>query len=67
MYHDQGLAQFKSMYGLIGLNITLGLPFLRLSVDHGTAFDLYGKNKANVSGMLFLLKQAFEVISVVNK
>lgn len=67
MYHDQGLAPFKSQFGLIGLNITLGLPFLRLSVDHGTAFDLYGKNKANISGMLFLLKQAFEVIRVINK
>ena len=64
MHHDQGLAQFKSLYGLIGLNITLGLPFLRLSVDHGTAFELYGKNKANISGMLYLFKQAFEVISV---
>jgi len=64
MYHDQGLAQFKSHYGLIGLNITLGLPFLRLSVDHGTAFDLYGKNKANFSGMLYLFKQVFEVINV---
>lgn len=67
MYHDQGLAQFKSHYGLIGLNITLGLPFIRLSVDHGTAFELYGKNKANVSGMLFLLKTCFEVNSVINK
>ncbi len=67
MFHDQGLAQFKSQYGLIGLNITLGLPYLRLSVDHGTAFDLYGTNKANISGMLFLLKQAFEVNSVINK
>ncbi len=64
MHHDQGLAQFKSLYGLLGLNITLGLPFLRLSVDHGTAFELYGKNKANISGMLYLFKQAFEVISV---
>lgn len=64
MYHDQGLAQFKSRYGLIGLNITLGLPFLRLSVDHGTAFLLYGKNKANISGMLYLLRQAFEVQNV---
>ncbi len=64
MYHDQGLAQFKSQYGVIGLNITLGLPFLRLSVDHGTAFDLYGKNKANISGMIYLFKQAFEVLSV---
>lgn len=64
MFHDQGLAQFKAQYGLIGLNISLGLPFLRLSVDHGTAFDLYGKNKANISGMLYLFKQAFEVLSV---
>lgn len=61
MYHDQGLAPFKSHYGLIGLNISIGLPFLRLSVDHGTAFELYGKNKANISGMLYLLKKALEV------
>lgn len=66
MFHDQGLPQFKSQYGLIGLNITLGLPFLRLSVDHGTAFELYGKNKANITGMLYLLKNCFEV-SRVNK
>ena len=67
MYHDQGLSQFKSHHGLIGLNISMGLPFLRLSVDHGTAFDLYGKNKANVAGMIFLFKQAFEVTKYVNK
>ena len=67
MYHDQGLAQFKAGHGLIGLNISMGLPFLRLSVDHGTAFDLYGKNKANASGMIFLFKQAFEVTKYVNK
>lgn len=66
MFHDQGLPQFKSQYGLIGLNVTLGLPFLRLSVDHGTAFELYGKNKANITGMLYLLKNCFEV-SRVNK
>jgi 4-hydroxythreonine-4-phosphate dehydrogenase len=64
MFHDQGLPQFKSHYGLIGLNITLGLPFLRLSVDHGTAFELYAKNKANITGMLYLFQQAFEVINV---
>lgn len=67
MFHDQGLATFKNEYGLIGLNITLGLPFLRLSVDHGTAFELYGKNEANSTGMLFLFKQAFEVNSVIDK
>jgi 4-hydroxythreonine-4-phosphate dehydrogenase len=64
MFHDQALASFKSQYGLIGLNITLGLPFLRLSVDHGTAFDLYGKNKANATSMIYLFKKAFEVTHV---
>ena len=67
MFHDQGLAQFKAHHGLIGLNVSMGLPFLRLSVDHGTAFDLYGKNKANAAGMIFLFKQAFEVIKYVDK
>lgn len=67
MFHDQGLAPFKAQHGLIGLNISMGLPFLRLSVDHGTAPSLYGKNTANLSGMLFLLKQAFGVIYYVNQ
>lgn len=61
MYHDQGLAKFKSNYGLLGLNITFGLPFLRLSVDHGTAFELYGKNRANNLGMIYLLQEAFNI------
>lgn len=67
MFHDQGLAQFKATHGLIGLNISMGLPFLRLSVDHGTAFELYGKNKANSTGLTFLFKEAFEVIKYVNQ
>lgn len=67
MFHDQGLAQFKAQHGLIGLNVSMGLPFLRLSVDHGTAFDLYGKNKAITSGMIFLFKQVFEVTKYVDK
>ncbi len=67
MYHDQGLAKFKSAFGLVGLNISMGLPFLRLSVDHGTAFDLYGKNKANFMSMSYLFKTAFEVHAHVNK
>lgn len=45
--HDQGLSYFKGVNGLLGMNISLGLPFLRISVDHGTASDLYGLNKAN--------------------
>ncbi len=66
MFHDQGLSKFKSENGVIGLNITFGLPFLRLSVDHGTAFDLYGKNKANISGMLYLINTALKVNHHVN-
>jgi 4-hydroxythreonine-4-phosphate dehydrogenase len=60
-YHDQALSKFKSENGVIGLNITFGLPFLRLSVDHGTAFNLYGKNTANISGMIYLLKEALRI------
>lgn len=60
MYHDQGLASFKARFGLTGINITFGLPFLRMSVDHGTAFALYGKNAANYLGQYYLLNQALK-------
>ena len=56
--HDQGLAAFKAKYGVNGANITLGLDFLRLSVDHGTATDKYGLNKANYMGCLYCLELA---------
>lgn len=55
MFHDQGLARFKTENRLLGINATLGLPFLRASVDHGTAFNLYGKNCADASGCLYAL------------
>ncbi len=58
MAHDQGLAPFKLANGLYGSNISLGLPFLRFSPDHGTAFDLYGKNKASHLGCLYSLRAA---------
>lgn len=61
MFHDQGLAPFKSRFGFVGINMSMGLPFLRLSVDHGTAFDQYGKNKGDITGILYLLKIALEV------
>lgn len=60
-YHDQGLAYFKSQNGLLGINTTFGLPYLRLSVDHGTAFNLYGKNLADFSSMMFLFDFVFKV------
>lgn len=59
VYHDQGLSFFKSHSGLLGINTTFGLPFLRLSVDHGTAFDLYGKNIADFTSMIYLFDFVF--------
>lgn len=61
MHHDQGLAPFKLEFGFIGLNISLGLPFLRMSVDHGTAFPLFGKGQANCLGCHYMLKSALQV------
>jgi 4-hydroxythreonine-4-phosphate dehydrogenase len=53
LYHDQGLIPFKLVHGQdSGVHITMGLPFIRTSVDHGTAFDLYKKNLANPASML---------------
>ncbi len=52
MYHDQGLAPFKMHAFEKGVNLTLGLPIVRTSPDHGTAYDLAGKNRANESSMV---------------
>ncbi|WP_127715435.1 PdxA family protein [Halobacteriovorax sp. HLS] len=61
IYHDQGLAPFKNQFKTIGLNITFGLPFIRMSVDHGTAFDLYGRGVADFSGCYYMLKEAIKL------
>ncbi|MGC8765293.1 MAG: 4-hydroxythreonine-4-phosphate dehydrogenase PdxA [Brevinematia bacterium] len=50
-YHDQGLAPFKMLYFDEGVNVTLGLPFIRTSPDHGCAFDIAGKNIASEKSM----------------
>lgn len=60
--HDQGLAPFKAISGFRATNITVGLPFVRLSPDHGTATEIYGKDKANYNGMLFTIKKALELV-----
>jgi 4-hydroxythreonine-4-phosphate dehydrogenase len=52
MYHDQGLAPFKLIHFTDGVNMTLGLPFVRTSPDHGTAVDIAGKGIADPSSML---------------
>ncbi len=51
MYHDQGLIPLKLMHFYDGVNITLGLPIIRTSVDHGTAYDLAGRGEANPASM----------------
>ncbi len=65
--HDQGLAPFKAMNHFLGANITFGLDFLRLSVDHGTALDMYGKNKANYMGCLYCLELALKALGRYEK
>ena len=47
MYHDQVLTPFKAVYGFKAINITLGLPYIRISPDHGVAENITGKNIAN--------------------
>ena len=51
-YHDQGHAPFKAVFGHNGVNITAGLPVVRVSVDHGTAFDIAGKNIADPTSLI---------------
>jgi len=58
LFHDQGLSLFKGLQGLIGSNITLGLPYPRFSPDHGTSFHLFGKNEADYRGCQYSLNQA---------
>jgi 4-hydroxythreonine-4-phosphate dehydrogenase len=58
MYHDQGLGPFKLMHFHEGVNVTLGLPYVRTSPDHGTAIDLAGKGTANPSSMYAAIRLA---------
>ncbi|MFP2769600.1 4-hydroxythreonine-4-phosphate dehydrogenase PdxA [Oceanisphaera sp. KMM 10153] len=62
MYHDQGLPVLKYIGFGQAVNITLGLPFIRTSVDHGTALELAGTNKIDAGSMLCALNQAIEMI-----
>jgi 4-hydroxythreonine-4-phosphate dehydrogenase len=58
MYHDQALAPFKTLAFEEGVNVTLGLPFIRTSPDHGTAFDLAGTGKARPRSLIEALRMA---------
>jgi 4-hydroxythreonine-4-phosphate dehydrogenase len=57
-YHDQGHAPFKAVYGDDGVNITIGLPIVRVSVDHGTAFDIAGKGIAREASLVLSCERA---------
>jgi len=64
MYHDQGLIPFKALAAGDGFNYTAGLPAIRTSPDHGVAFDIAGKNKADHSSFMTAL---FECIDIINR
>lgn len=61
MYHDQALVPAKTLAFDDGVNVTLGLPFIRTSPDHGTAFDIAGKNIARPDSFIAALKMAAEM------
>ena len=61
MYHDQGLIPFKMLAFDEGVNVTLGLPIVRTSVDHGTAFDIAWQGKASPNSLLHAIRWAVEL------
>jgi 4-hydroxythreonine-4-phosphate dehydrogenase len=62
MYHDQGLIPFKTLAFETGVNFTAGLPVIRTSPDHGTAYDIAGKNKADETSFREAVYQALSII-----
>ena len=56
MYHDQVLTPIKTLYGFNAINITLGLPFLRISPDHGPNTQMMGKKKSDPQSLIYALK-----------
>jgi len=60
-YHDQGHAPFKAVYGDDGVNITVGLPVVRVSVDHGTAFDIAGQGVAREASLVLACRRAAQL------
>ncbi len=63
MYHDQGLIPVKYLGVEQGVNVTLGLPLVRTSPDHGTAMDLAGKGQADASSMIEAIRMARQMVS----
>jgi 4-hydroxythreonine-4-phosphate dehydrogenase len=67
MYHDQGHVPMKLLDFENTVNITLGLPIIRTSVDHGTAFDIAGQNRANADHMKIAIRLAVRLCAAKNK
>lgn len=63
MYHDQGLIPFKLLHFADGVNVTLGLPIVRTSVDHGTAYDIAGRGIADCSSLEAAYFMAGEIVA----
>lgn len=61
MYHDQGLIPFKLLHFDDGVNVTIGLPIVRTSVDHGTAYDIAGQGKANPASLCAAFELAADI------
>jgi 4-hydroxythreonine-4-phosphate dehydrogenase len=64
MYHDQGLIALKTLEFDRAVNVTIGLPFVRTSPDHGTAFDIAGRGIANPSSMISAIEYAWRIAKV---
>jgi 4-hydroxythreonine-4-phosphate dehydrogenase len=64
LYHDQATIPVKAFSFGSAVNVTLGLPLIRTSVDHGTAFDIAGKGIADPSSMIAAIKLASELVRI---
>lgn len=63
MYHDQGLIPFKLLHFEDGVNVTIGLPVVRTSVDHGTAYDIAGQGKADPASLVAAVNMAASIVT----
>ena len=63
MYHDQGLIPLKMVDFREGVNVTLGLPFVRTSPDHGTAFNIAGRGEARPDSIISAIRLAAHLVS----
>jgi Pyridoxal phosphate biosynthesis protein len=62
MYHDQVLTPIKTLFNFNAINLTIGLPFIRVSPDHGPNYEMLGKNKSDASSIFYAIK-FFNMIS----